>query len=327
MTLSHRMLLHALPNTVPFVDHKGIEWEQVRRTHYWMYQRFGYEYPGPVQDLHQRLIIVPPVQHGSQFLEDHKLRVSSQEVETRAELDPFGNLVYYLDLPYVAKSVHFEVWCSVERVSNLALVPLLEPAEAEVYREPSRLTLPNSALEAAAKMLAARESDPWRLAEVINTWVYETMRYASGVTTVATTAAEAIKISAGLCQDYSHIMLAICRLVGIPARYVSGHLLGEGGSHAWVELLLPSQTESGKLEAVAFDPTNHCRAGLRHITVAVGRDYYDVSPTSGHFNAPYNGRLQASKRAGLILVQYFDGREITVDDSEIEMLEETRRIA
>jgi transglutaminase-like putative cysteine protease len=327
MTLSPYRLLHAKPQSVPFVDHTGIEWAKVRRTHYWMYQSFHYEYPGPVANLHQRLIVVPPTRHANQTLDDHKLRVSHQEFTSRAERDPFGNLVYYLDLPYVARSVNFEVWCSVERHDSPETPLLLDPAEAQVYLEPSRLTLPDLALEVAAARLAARESDPWRLAEAINSWVYEIMQYKSGVTTVATTAADALKLSQGLCQDYSHIMLAICRLVGIPARYVSGHLLGEGGSHAWVETLLPSPTHPGKLEAVAFDPTNHCRAGLRHITVAVGRDYHDVSPTSGHFDAPYPGRLQSSKRAGLILVEHFDGSEITVDDSEIQFLEEARRIA
>ncbi len=327
MTLSLYQLLQAVPNSVPFVDHSGIEWNQVRRTHYWMYQRFNYEYPGPVKNLHQRMIVVPPTRHGNQTLVDHKLRVSSLEVETRSEKDPLGNLVYYLDLPNVAKSVNFEIWCSVERQSIPETRPLLDPADAGVYREPSRLTLPDQGLEAAAIMLTARENDPWRLAEIINTWVYETMKYNSGVTSVATTASQALKQGQGLCQDYSHIMLAVCRLAGMAARYVSGHLLGEGGSHAWVEVLLPSPVESGKLEAVAFDPTNHCRAGLRHITVAVGRDYQDVSPTSGHFDAPYQGRLHSSKRAGLILVEYFDGREISVDDSEIQFLEENRRVA
>jgi transglutaminase-like putative cysteine protease len=153
------------------------------------------------------------------------------------------------------------------------------------------------------------------------------MRYVSGATTVDTSAAEALKLGQGLCQDYSHIMLALCRLVGIPARYVSGHLLGEGGSHAWVEALLPSSAHPGMLEAVAFDPTNHGRAGLRYITVAVGRDYRDVSPTSGRYTAPYNGRLHSSKRAGLILVEYFDGQQITVDDSEIVLLDEASRSA
>src|SRR4051794_28864709 len=132
MTLSARLLLHAIPNSVPFVDHTGIDWPQVRRTHYWMYQRFSYEYPGPVRDLYQRLVIVPPGQHGSQLLEDHKLRVSSLEVDIRSEIDPFGNLVYYLDLPYIAKSVQFEIWCSVERISNSELVPRLDPDEAAV---------------------------------------------------------------------------------------------------------------------------------------------------------------------------------------------------
>ncbi|MDB5081891.1 MAG: hypothetical protein JWP00_3815 [Chloroflexi bacterium] len=327
MTLSSKQLLRALPNSVPFVDHTGIDWTQVRRTHYWMYQKFSYEYPGPVRDLHQRLIIVPPGQHGNQVLEDHRLWASSPEVETRSETDPFGNLVYYLDLPYIASSVQFESWSSVERLSVANFAPLLTEAEADVYREPSRLTMPDARLEAVARTLAARESEPGALAEVISNWVWETMHYLSGVTTVATTAAEALKLSQGLCQDYSHIMIALCRLVGLPARYVSGHLLGEGGSHAWVEVLLPSTTRAGLLEAVAFDPTNHCRAGLRHITVAVGRDYQDVSPTSGHFNAPYNGRLQSSKQAGLILVEYFDGQQITVDDSDMERVEENRRIA
>ncbi len=140
-----------------------------------------------------------------------------------------------------------------------------------------------------------------------------------------TTAAEALNLGQGLCQNYSHIMLALCRLVGLPTRYVLGHLLGEGGSHAWVEVLLPSAANSGKSEAIAFDPTNHCRAGLRHITIPVGRDYQDVSPTSGRFTAPYGGRLHSSNQVGLILVEYFDGRQITVDDSEIVLLDEAAR--
>ncbi len=61
------------------------------------------------------------------------------------------------------------------------------------------------------------------------------MRYGWGVTNVETTAAEALRLGQGLCQDYAHIMLAICRAANLPARYASGHLLAEGGSHAWVE--------------------------------------------------------------------------------------------
>jgi transglutaminase-like putative cysteine protease len=93
-------------------------------------------------------------------------------------------------------------------------------------------------------------------------------------------------------------MLAICRAAGLAARYVSGHLLGEGRSHAWVELLIPDSR--GGYRAVAFDPTNHRRTTPAYLTVAVGRDYSDVSPTVGTFTAPYHGHLDTTKRAGII---------------------------
>ena len=121
------------------------------------------------------------------------------------------------------------------------------------------------------------------------------MRYRHDVTTVRTTAAEALALGRGVCQDYAHVMLALCRLCGVPARYVSGHLVGEGGSHAWVEVLLPSEEDPSVLTAVAFDPTNDRRAGLRYLTVAVGRDYGDVAPTSGTYNGPPGGRLSSAK--------------------------------
>jgi transglutaminase-like putative cysteine protease len=325
MSLSTHQLLYALPSSVPFVDHTEIEWPQVRRTHSWIYQRYSYEYPGPVKDMHQRLIVVPPARHGSQMLVDHKLRVSSPEAEIRSEIDGFGNRVYYLDLAYVAGSVQFELWSSVKWQNNPALLPMLTPAEAAVYYEPSRLTLPDRRLEVVSRRLAAAETDPARLAELISQWVWQNMRYVSGVTTVSTGAAEALNLGQGLCQDYSHIMLSLCRLAGLPARYVSGHLLGEGGSHAWVEVLLPSAAQPAKLEAVAFDPTNHGRSGLRYITVAVGRDYQDASPTTGYYTGPYSGRLHSSKRAGLILVEYFDGRQEIIDESEIVPMEDADR--
>src|SRR5439155_332940 len=83
---------------------------------------------------------------------------------------------------------------------------------------------------------------------------------------------EALAFGAGVCQDYAHVMLALCRECGLPARYVSGHMLGQGGTHAWVEVVLPA---GGGHDAVAhaFDPTHAGRAGLGYVTIAVGRDY------------------------------------------------------
>ena len=115
---------------------------------------------------------------------------------------------------------------------------------------------------------------------------------------VATTAAEAWAGGVGVCQDYAHCMLALARLCGLSARYVSGHLLGEGGTHAWVEVLVPHPREPEASRAVAFDPTHVRRAGLRYVTVAVGRDYADVAPTSGTYEGPSEGELTTQQARG-----------------------------
>jgi transglutaminase-like putative cysteine protease len=313
---------------VPFVDHTGIDWQQVRRSQYWMYQRFRYEYPGPVWNLHQRLMVVPTEHHGDQYLTGHKLRVTA-DAAIRSDIDRFGNSIYYVDLAHVDASVDFEVWISIER-NRLGAneLPTISREKAAIFLEPSPLTEPAENLREVARQIAesVNSDDSWQLAEQISEWVWQKMEYKSGVTNVATCAAEALRLGQGLCQDYSHIMLALCRLNGLPARYVSGHLLGEGGSHAWVEVLLPAP-DSSDLVAVPFDPTNHCRAGLHHVTVAVGRDFRDVSPTSGYFTAPYSGKLITSKRAGLITVEYLDGEMKSIGDNEVLFFDDEKQIA
>ena len=171
-------------------------------------------------------------------------------------------------------------------------------------RRPSPLTAPDAALLAAAAELRAGATEPLALARLINAWVYGRLSYAHGMTGVRTTAAEALALGRGVCQDAAHIMLALCRACALPARYVSGHLLGEGGTHAWVEVLLPQPVGTGHV-AWPFDPTHGNEPGLNYITVAVGRDYGDVAPTSGTFRAPYGGQLSTTKRAGVTAVEYF----------------------
>ncbi|OLB97454.1 MAG: hypothetical protein AUI15_12390 [Actinobacteria bacterium 13_2_20CM_2_66_6] len=138
------------------------------------------------------------------------------------------------------------------------------------------------------------------LADRINDWVYQSMTYRYGVTGVRTTAAEALACGAGVCQDYAHLMLALCRACGLPSRYVSGHLLGQGGTHAWVEVILPTRDGTGDAIAHAFDPTHASRGGLGYVKVAVGGDYSDVAPTSGTYVSGAQGRLTATKRVSLV---------------------------
>lgn len=148
------------------------------------------------------------------------------------------------------------------------------------------------------------------LAEAISEWVANSMRYGSGATGVHTTAAQALHGGKGLCQDYAHIMLGMCRAVGIPARYVSGHMLADGGSHAWVDVFVHDGSTADLLP-VGFDPTNRRRPNMGYATIATGRDYRDVAPTSGVFTGKYTGQLSFTKRAGLTLLEMTDGTELS----------------
>ena len=292
------------------LDVQGIDWERVQRTAYLIHQHFRYDYPGPVRELQQRLLIVPPDVYGDQKCIMHRLDVSAHVAETTGEVDKFGNTVVMLSIPLIERSIDFEAWIVVERFADHG--PHFLPGDVltgSSYREPSVLTLPDQALRRVAAMLLEGEQEqerrqPAALAGRINDWVHNALSYEHGATGIHTTAAQALALGRGVCQDYAHLMLALCRLCGLPARYVSGHLLGEGGTHAWVEVLVPAPELPGEALALALDPTHDCETDLHYITVAVGRDYYDVAPTSGTFQAPYQGELTASKRVGPISLEY-----------------------
>ena len=118
----------------------------------------------------------------------------------------------------------------------------------------------------------------------LNKLLFNLIKYDKDATTVHTTLAEILEERRGVCQDFAHLMLAVCRSQGIPARYVSGYLLslpGDGtmhadqAMHAWVECLFPDGLWRG------FDPTNNLMANHHYVKVHVGRDYQDVAPTRG----------------------------------------------
>jgi transglutaminase-like putative cysteine protease len=273
----------------------------VRRAATIVQQRFRYEYPGPIRDLRHRLIVFPPDQHGSQRLVARQLLVS-EPATIREARDDFGNLVYHVDVHRVERAIEFEARILVERTRHLAY-PYTRPMRGHRFLEPTRLTNPDPRLADIANRLS-RAVDPAHLADRVSHWVWHSMTYTPGVTGVKTTAAEAIALGQGVCQDYAHIMLALCRLLNFPARYVSGHLLGEGATHAWVEVLAPDPANPTRHTIQAFDPTHGRRCRPDYVTVAIGRDYADVAPTSGSFVAPYSGILHSHKQAGLTRVEY-----------------------
>ena len=126
--------------------------------------------------------------------------------------------------------------------------------------------------------------------EALNRAVYEKFEYKPGATTNSTPLSAVWKQRAGVCQDFTHVMLSVLRTAGIPARYVCGYiesdppadgsgLVGSMATHAWVEALTPG------MHWVALDPTNNQWCGPRHVTVAYGRDFEDATPVRGTFKA------------------------------------------
>jgi len=249
-------------------------------------------------------VIIPPEQFGDQRRLEHQVDVSFPDAVTMFGEDGFGNVVLDVHVPVVNRSIAFEAWIVVER--RAAAQPRVMPAQS--LTDPrlldfTTLTAPSAALRKAADRLARGGETGLALAERINEFVFRTMRYRYGVTGVATTAAQAYGVRAGVCQDFAHVMISLCRLAGVPAAYVSGHLLGEGAPHAWVEVMAPDEAGDGAL-AVAFDPTHGRRATLGYLTVAVGRDYADVAPTSGTYRASHPGEFSSRKRVTLTAVEY-----------------------
>ncbi len=132
------------------------------------------------------------------------------------------------------------------------------------------------------------DAGPREAGHTICRFVREHMEYLSGSTNVKTNAMQAWTSGKGVCQDISHVSVALMRALGLPSRYVSGYLhpkpdavIGEpvkGESHAWVEWWDGGWS--------GYDPTNSVEIGTRHVTLGRGRDYRDVTPLKGIFSGP-----------------------------------------
>jgi transglutaminase-like putative cysteine protease len=252
-------------------------------------QEIDYTYTAPVRALHQRLVVVPRVAHGPQRRQSWNLVVDGAErARRRVVRDEFGNLTIEVLAERIESSVRFVLDTVVERAARPELPRATAP---DAFTAATSLTRPDDALRALADDVRP-DCDPADICAL----VHRSLAYEWGVTGVHTTAAEALAGGRGVCQDYAHVMLAVCRIVGLPARYVSGHLLGEGGSHAWVEVLRPMAGGRWAV-AEAWDPTHDRPAGSNYLTVAVGRDYADVAPLSGTYDAAGAvGTLRVQKR-------------------------------
>lgn len=105
-------------------------------------------------------------------------------------------------------------------------------------------------------------------------WVHQQLTYAPQTTTTETTADEALRLGRGVCQDFAHVMIGLCRSLGMAARYACGFLEGTGATHAWVEVF-DGYVWQG------YDPTHDRRIGYGYIKIAHGRDAADCPVSRG----------------------------------------------
>lgn len=139
-----------------------------------------------------------------------------------------------------------------------------------VFLRPSELTFAGPAVaEFASDVLRVCPNlGPWEKAELLSRELGTRMTYERGSTGVRTTAEEALAGGRGVCQDYAHVLIAACRQAGVAARYVNGLMLGEGETHAWVEV------HDGRRWR-GIDPANQKLADCDYITLSCGRDFAD----------------------------------------------------
>ncbi len=219
--------------------------------------------------------------------------------------DYLGNIVHHFDIP----TQHRALTLTAEAQTEMRPLPELPPAlSPESWDElsvdnldwvlPSHFTYPSPLLsDLAAELGAERRDDPLTLLRELTASIYNAFEYSPDTTAVDSPIDDALQARKGVCQDFSHIMLALVRPLGIPCRYVSGYLFhggdarsSEDATHAWVEALMPG------LGWIGFDPTNNLIAGERHIRVAIGRDYADVPPTRGVFKGNVETELSVGVR-------------------------------
>jgi transglutaminase-like putative cysteine protease len=154
------------------------------------------------------------------------------------------------------------------------------------------------------ELIAAAESksggSAFGFADAASQLIHERFQYVKGATHVKSSIEDALRVGAGVCQDFAHLLLGVARKRGLPARYVSGYLvpqqadnpesaleevIGGQASHAWVEVFIPG------CGWMALDPTLGMPVASRHVRVAYGRDYGDAAPVRGLYNGHAGQRL------------------------------------
>jgi transglutaminase-like putative cysteine protease len=260
-----------------------------------------YSYSESVPYCHNEVHLTPR-DHTRQSCISNRLAIKPQPKWIESVLDYFGNSVSFFTVEEGHQRLSVTALSKV-RVTELPKLPPsamsweavreqvaddLNPAALEAYQyafeSPQIPTAPELAEYAAISFSHGR---PWlESLQDLTKRIYSEFRYDKAATNIRTSPLEVLRMRRGVCQDFAHLQIACLRSLGLPARYVSGYLVtspppgqprlvGADASHAWLSAYSP---EHGWIDV---DPTNDLIPSLKHVSLAWGRDYSDVSPIRG----------------------------------------------
>lgn len=241
--------------------------------------RFTYEmklrFDEPVMDHYFALRCVP-VSNDAQKIQIESRYVNPTDCLNEV-VDGFGNHKYVGH--YFNKHKQFEV--QVIGTAEVEGMKVQKEDLHSMYKFPSKFTQPGQALYKALEDCGEQQGNNLEKAIQLMMYLYQHFTYVKDSTDITTTANEAMEAGRGVCQDYAHILIALCKMSDIPARYVNGLMIGEGATHAWIEIY----TGEGWY---GLDPTNNLHVDDYYIKLAHGRDYADCVLDKGVFAGSAN---------------------------------------
>jgi len=228
-----------------------------------------------------QLLRATPLSFAGQTVLDWRIDVDV-DARLREARDGYGNVTHmlYVDKPVARLSVSVNGRVLTEDRAGV-VHGLPHDLPPQVFCRSTPLTEAGPAIAALARSLEAGPDPALGRLHQLNRRLYETMRFDIEATGADTSAEQACAAGHGVCQDFAHMFIGAARLLGIPARYISGHLFRRDGAHvqeaahAWAEAWV------GDLGWVAFDPTNGISPDDAYIRIACGLDYRDAAPVAG----------------------------------------------
>jgi transglutaminase-like putative cysteine protease len=236
--------------------------------------------PIPEQTVESFLLKILPAARLTHFTDFYSNWVNHFEIP-----EPHGYLLIEAQSRVTTKPpppLPAEKLCSFEKMKE---APNIE--RCFDYLQPSRFVEISPETWKLALDVTADVDDAWLAVLALMKFVYGHLKYEPNSTHVHTHMSEVLADRRGVCQDFAHVFLGLCRALKIPARYVSGYLATETASatHAWAEVFVPGHGWRG------LDPTHNCQLGETYVKIANGRDYADVAPIAGNYRGTREHRM------------------------------------